>query len=490
LTLGDPAQNKDKKEGRPAPPPWLTAPALGEAQRGLQPRAQELLARLKAGTERAAQAAQPGQNGQPGQPGQTPPVSQPPQGADEARKARVLQAAREAIPEIDAAVSAMDRAAASLAGDLLEPAARAQAEAMAGLLKALERFGGVRELIELAHGEQSQAVALLTPPGSEAGKGQKLPAALQALSTQERAALLAQGAARNLDRVARLKGLLADELLALAEKGAAQGQAQGQGQPEQAEAERERVKQAEAHRAKAEAAIKRLAGQVNGKGQSAGARASAAEALAEIEALRRLYFTLIEHLKEVLREQVETHDGTGAAQALKDEDEKRRRLGPLSQAQARHAALGKALGEALSAQADQAAQAGQAGQAGQGDAAEAQKRLGEAAQEVRKGAGEMEGAAGRLERDLKEPVSPDLEPALAQQKQAIAHLEQALRILEPPPPPEQKDQKDQKDQKQQEQQQVSQEQAARRLQAIREREAERQRAQRQKAAPEPVEKDW
>lgn len=82
----------------------------------------------------------------------------------------------------------------------------------------------------------------------------------------------------------------------------------------------------------------------------------------------------------------------------------------------------------------------------------------------------------------------DLEPAMEQEKGAMAHIEAAIRILEPPQqkPQQNENQKSQPEQ----QQQLSQEQAARRLQAIREREAERQRKRQQPGNNEPVEKDW
>jgi hypothetical protein len=83
-------------------------------------------------------------------------------------------------------------------------------------------------------------------------------------------------------------------------------------------------------------------------------------------------------------------------------------------------------------------------------------------------------------------MSFDLDAPIEQQKQAMAHLEAAIRILEPP---QQQNQQQQKQQQNQDQQ-ISQDQAARRLQAIREREAERRRKQQQPSRSDPVEKDW
>lgn len=448
--------------GGPQPaPPWFTAAVLAEEQKGLPPRALELLARLRAGVEHAAQGK--------GDHEQTKP-------AEARKRQRLIEAAHDAIPALEQASSAMERAQGEIGAEQFAAAETAQREALASLLRALERFSGIRDLIELAYGEQEQVVALLTPPA----KGQKGPE----LSTRERATILRDSVARNRERIVRLKTLFADEVDALS----AQEQSGPPSPGDQNEAlqklaaERERYRHAEEKRQATEAALGRLAAGL--ATPSAGARVPAEEARKNIEELRRLFFTIVEHLKELLRNQVETRDQTSSVQAQKDEEDKRRRIPSLAEVQDGHARLGLALGEALAAQADQAgAQA-----ARQPQAQQAQKALSEAAEEVKKAHVTMAGAVQGLKEDAQAPVSPDLEPVLSQQKEAIAHLEKAIQILEPP-----QDQKKQpQDQQQKQDQQVSQEQAEQRLQAIREREAERQREQRRRepSPAEPVEKDW
>ena len=200
--------------------------------------------------------------------------------------------------------------------------------------------------------------------------------------------------------------------------------------------------------------------------------------------------SIVEHLKELLRNQGETLDRTNTAQAQREEAERRRRAGPLVGEEDKHAELGKALAEALAAQADQAANAKEPA------AKQAQKPLSEVAEEVRKAHAAMQQAATLLKptgrrrtaQRAGQSMPLDLEPAMEQEKGAMAHLEAAIRILEPPQqkPQQNENQKSQPEQ----QQQLSQEQAARRLQAIREREAERQRKRQQPGNNEPVEKDW
>lgn len=454
----------DQKAQKAVAPPWLTPAHLADQQKELRPRTSELLLRLEAGVEHEAK---------------NPPKPDPNKPADpreEAQRKRLFEGARQAIPLVKEAVQAMEQADGALAAEELARASKAQVAALNALFKALERFSGLRDLIELAYGEQSQLVMLLSPEGK---------AQLEKLPPMERSAIFTDGVAHNQDRLGRLKGLISDELQALQAPPAQApgGQGGGKDEAEKRAAEKQRYELAEQHRQLAEAAIGRLGAQLAQKG--ADLKPTAEEGRKHLQELRRLFFSIVEHLKELLRNQTETHDRTGSAQAQKDEAERQRRRGPLAEAEAGHAAMGKALGEALAAQADQA------GSAKEPQAQQAQKQLAEAADEVKKAHGAMSSAASIL-KDSQDPsqgqsLLADLEPALEQQKQAIAHLEAAIRILEPP---QDKQQQQDKNQQQDEQQQLSQEQAARRLQAIREREAERQRKQQQPSRPEPVEKDW
>lgn len=463
LGLGSDSQ----KTPPPAPPPWLTPSLLHDQQKELQSRSSELLARLQAGVEHESAAAAAG-NSKNQSPGNAP--EDPRQVA---QRQRLVEGARQAIPLLKEATTAMEQAQSALMAEQLVPATRAQGLALHNLLRALERFSGIRDLIELAYGEQSQMVALLGPAAQ---------AELAKLSAAERSTLLTDGVLRNQDRLSRLKGLFADELAALQAPTQPSGASSGapKEDAEKQAAEKQRYEQAEQIRQLAEKSVVHLAELQKQKG--APLFATADEGRKHLEDLRRLFFSIVEHLKELLRNQTETHDRTSSAQTEKNDFEKQRKLGPLLQTQKEHAEMGKAIGEALAAQADQA------GNATEPQAKQAQKTLSDAAQEVRKGQEAMAGAASMLQEDLDaaKPVSADLEPPIEAQKQAMAHLEAAIRILEPPqqqPPQQQKEQQNQE-------QQISQDQAARRLQAIREKEAERQRNKQPPSKPEPVEKDW
>jgi hypothetical protein len=491
-----------------APPAWLTTEHLRERQDILKQRTDEVLARFQAGVTAAGE--QPGQ-----EPGQEPgPSAQDPAapaaGApDDPRQKRMLAQAADAIPFLQQAVGHMDAAAQALAGAApgqgLAEIGETQGKALEALLRAIERFSDIRGLIELVYRDHAMTSALLTPP--DAPEAAALPPELAALPTDERVSRIQALVGQNLDRLTRLGGLFEDEVSVLDAQAAqaAQGQAApapGQGQapsPEQIEAARQQYLQAQGLRSQAEDALTRLRTAM-AAGNAAGvteARAASAQAMEHIEALRRLFFSIVEHLKELLQSQTNTHDQTGSAAAGPDE-ELASRLGTLAEPQGQHAATGDALAQALAEQSDAAAQSPQAPQTpGAPGGADAAKQLAEAAQEVTQASGEMHGAADflRKDADAAQTSSVDISPTLQAQQRAMEHLQNAIRLLEPPQEDQQQEQQEQQDQQQQQQQEeqqaqeMSQSQAQRRLQEIRDREAERRRQQ-QPFKPEPVEKDW
>ena len=253
----------------------------------------------------------------------------------------------------------------------------------------------------------------------------------------------------------------------------------------------------------------------------------ATAAAAKLDELRRLFFSIIEHLQELIRDQGETRDQTTTAQAADDTD--RAPLLPgLVIRQDGHATMGQAIGEALAHQADEANKGGQGGGQGASQAAEQAKNMTAAAEEVRQAVTEMQSAKGTLAqtKDAAAGVSVDMQPALDSQGKALEHLNNALRLLQPPPKKNDKNDKNDKDQKQDQQKQDQQKQdqsqssgdkskdeqkkqaeaqkakddkdkdkdQSGELQRVRDDEAKRQRdrkeKERQRTQPEPVDKDW
>ena len=246
-------------------------------------------------------------------------------------------------------------------------------------------------------------------------------------------------------------------------------------------------------------------GEAGGAREDGGARArSAAHAtLAALDELRRLFFSIVEHLQALRADQADTRDRTAALQNERaaDIETLESNLGLVSERQRRHAQLAGALAATLAEQADASTGATDAAGAAPSDP-EVGKGLAEAADEVRKAGGRMTQAGARLADAAGRAASPVLEPVLEDQMAAVEHLENALRALA-----RAEDTGANRDRQQTGRQQAGQAQAAaeqpaddqpmsrrqalKRLQAIRDRDAERERRRRAEApAREPVEKDW
>ena len=447
-----------------AAPSWLTPAHLAGRQRDIRERVADLTARFRAAV-------------------QSPPPAKPDDKPNpDAEKA--LAAAKEALPHLDDALKGMEATTSALDSKLLEQATDKEREVLAALFAAMERFAGLRQLIELAYGEQAQVVALLDPK-AEATKD---------LTTQERATKLGESLGRNVDRLTRLESLLGEEKARLLEQAQPQ-QGQPQQQPpqndeqvaQQKAAIEAQFQAAEQHRKaalEATESLKALAARAVRGGQGGNAQQLAQTAQHEIEELRRIFFSIIEHLKDLLKRQGDTHDKTAEAQG-KIGDDFLELLGPATDAQTEHAQLADSLAEALAKQADDAAASQDKKAAEQAD------RLGRAADEVRQAAAAMHQAQDTMTRarDDASSMSVDLKPAVEQQPIAMQHLEEAIKILEPPKQ-QPKDDKQQQNQQQQQQQQVSKDQAARKLQAIREREAKRRKEKRGQPQTQSVDKDW
>ena len=425
------------------PPPWLTIPHLVNRQEDAAARTGEMLRRLEA----AVAVPEDAPTGAP---------------AGEPQADRARQSIGEAVPHVREALDAMRSALSAFGGAAVSDAAREGARAVAALARAIERFAGLRELIEIAYADQARAVAILEADAED------VPAALR-----ERLAGAAMD--ENRERLRRMEGMLSDMR--------AQALAEGEeGTKGEEESKGERYELAETLRGEA---LQALDAATRALASGGAADAEAGLALERLEALRRLFFSIVEHLQELLAEQTDTHDQTATVQV---EPETAPPLGFIAERQQTHARTGAALGEALAAQTD----------AARGENAQAGESIAEATRELRAGTSRMRGAAGTVAAaaEAAERMSPHLEPALADQVAAIGHIENAIRLLRPPD-----DQDGGGEQQQQQQQtaaaqpepaqQMSRRQALQRLQAVRDREAERQRRrQRDSAPPEPVEKDW
>ena len=451
---------------------WLQPTVIGDRQGGLRDRLEEVRARLAAAVE-------------------SPPDPNKPQ---DPKQAKILERVRAALPSVAEASVAMDHAREALGANKLPDATEQERTALIALSRAIEQFSDLKQTIELAYGEQQQIVRLLSP------EGEKLPVAERSKETHD-------GLARNVARVTRLKELLADEVLQLAAKeqqlaqqasappGGA-GSAAPSPDPKQLEAAKQQLAQAKEQLALAE----QLRGQAQAKleeldkalAAAKGPQTPAKEAETKLEDLRKLFFSVIEHLQQLIRDQGETRDQSSAANA-DDQFTREPKLPALIGRQDGHGQMAKAITDALAAQADAASKKQGPSQPGAPDP----KTLAAAADEVRQAQSEMSDASRNLvkARDAKQS-SESLNPGIKSQGKAIEHLEEALKLLQPPQKDQKQDQQKQdqqkQDQKKQDQQkQEQQQQKGGASQRARDEDARRQKERRkQEAGTDPVEKDW
>jgi len=443
-------------------PAWLTAAHLGGRQLEVRSRLDETKAMLAAASAQAPASVD-----------------------SDPEQARMLASVQAALPDLEAASAAMTRASDALTTSGLTAASAAELDAIRALFRAMEQFMELRGVLDLAWQQQRQLVAMMTGEGEAA-----------TLPPEERRAQAEDGLERNLARITRVQALLVEEQAKRAAE-AAQAATQDPAADPQAAAHQQQQSealfaQAEVLRAQALAALQELAG---GKGARPPLDA-ANDAQTNITELRKLFFDLIEHLQELIREQGETRDSSTEAAGL--DDLGRAPLLPgLIGRQGEHRGTAQAIADALAAQADAATQ--QPAQPGGEDPAEQARKLGEAAEEIRAATGDMDDASGLLTKanDPAQTMSLDLAPALDSQQRAIDHLKAALQILQPPQQgqdqQEQQDQQDQQDQAQDPQQpEPKDESVDRRREQVREQEAQRRKEREDKARQQddPVENDW
>jgi hypothetical protein len=222
-------------------------------------------------------------------------------------------------------------------------------------------------------------------------------------------------------------------------------------------------------------------------------------AVEHLEALRRLFFSIVEELRDVAQQQLDLADETRDAAALgaTDSNEEAARVGPLPP---RQEALAGRAGNIADALVEQSNQAGGVVDA-EADSAETSRRLREAGEHVLLAQIEMEGAKEKLSED-----PPNLESTQERQAAALEELERALALLVPPEDRESEDEQDPSEQEDSESGQSEGEEEqegepeppsepvdpAQLLQAVRDREAQRRRdrEERETERYDTVERDW
>jgi Ca-activated chloride channel family protein len=507
-------------------PAWLTREYLEDSQLSVTERTTELVSRLQAGLDQ--QGAQPA----------GPPTPQ--QQQQNAEADRFLAMVREAMPFLNDGQTAFESAGQALTTEAFAEASQQQLAAINALRAARERFLELRGLIELTYSREKQIEGLLPPtppeadepPPEDAADQQtetpKTEGAEEDLSPEQRIAALQIAQAlqtENMDRGQRIAQLIEEGLADLPEAPdpeAAAGEAkEADPEAEQAAAQRQQLEMAtqfldlaREEMAAASKSLEKTTGQVvQEKTETespkpeptvdeeslASSREHVSQAVEHLQSLRRLFFSVVEHLRETAQRQAQVNDETERAAALKEPEEVSKAVGPLGTRQRELRAITGEIAKALEEQAQQQP----AGATPQQNVdpqqfeqmQQIQQRFGEAANLVEQGGTEMESADKHLA--FKEPL---VDQARKHQDQALQKLAEALALLQPPPPQQQNQQNQQQQQQDQQQQgEDKQEQnaeqgtdPARLLQAIRDREAERRREKerRGRMEREPVEKDW
>jgi hypothetical protein len=450
------------EEGLEAPA-WLTRESLEESQRALAERTDELHARLRAGLD---EGAEPG----------LPPEQQ-----------ELRIAVQEAEPFVGEGAKHLHQAARDLGDENLPGALLGQHDGRLALVGARERFLDLRGLIEATRSDEKQIESLLAT-GAEAPDAER----------REYLSALRAAQAANLERAQRLGSKIAAQIERLEAGSQAPGTA-NEASDEATAAEAKRFAVADRLLELALEGMRGTRDELASKPTAATAEgwkrahATAARAVAHLDSLRRLFFSIVEQVRDLAREQLDLADTTQDALALSaDPDtDAARAAQPLVPRQSQLAERSLGIANALAEQSDQAAAADEP------SAEDATRRLRLAGEHVLTAQGRMETAAGDL---ATQP--PGFEAARSQQDEALVSLREALALLEPPreepPQPEGSEGQDPDDAQPQPSPDETEEPGAaptdpgQLLQAVRDREAQRRR-DRERAASAPtdsVEKDW
>ncbi|MCB1743830.1 MAG: hypothetical protein KDK91_25870, partial [Gammaproteobacteria bacterium] len=360
-----------------------------------------------------------------------------PVGQDQAR-ARLGAQLRAAVPLLDQGRQALNRALLALRDDAPRAALAGQSEAIARLSEAREHFLDLRQLIELVHARERGVAAALAEPGSEVGEGSENepPRIADALLEEH---------ARNVERSARLGPMITDEALSAASGNGEQPAASGGGQSPQAQ----QLQQAYTLWGDAQQAMyaaqtriedwhRRLQEETTNLVQQdpAQLREQAAEqaqdALDALTALRRLFFSLLEHLKDTASRQQELLDRTDGLEAESgslDTTAMRARAGPLAIEQSELARISTELADAFAAQAEQSLPAPTTDQQTAADSGAhdnpMQARLETAGKLVGEAQTDMQHAQGLLEAKTIQP-----QPLREAQTAALDKLARAIALFD------------------------------------------------------------
>ena len=465
-------------------PEWLTTKYLTEAQERVESRTGELHLGLESGLSAYDPTAMAS--------------SDPPDPTRAAEEEKLVGQLRIATPLIEDAQRRFAAAAGALSAAELSEALVAQRDALEALAAAREQFLELRALIELVYGEEQRVAALIAD--EETGDEATPPVA----PARDLIVLGAATHARNVERTLRLDEMLADALVQAVEPDVetanpAAPAAASDEQRQMLEHAHELLRLSQDSMHAANETFGTIASDDADESLSSEAldatRASIDTALVHLTELRRLFFSVLEHLRETAHRQQIVADDTEALAALEDpndNDATTGKAGPLGHRQERLATTAQAISEALRTQASTPApdNATPDTTAAGPDA----EHLTAAADLVSKASTTMNDATARL---ADEP--PGLDVARKAQDQSLVALAAAIELLQNDPGEQQAGEQESKPEQGEGEQQPEPDESAEEtdlaqlLQGVRDREARRREDRARDGAQqgyEPVEKDW
>jgi hypothetical protein len=222
-------------------------------------------------------------------------------------------------------------------------------------------------------------------------------------------------------------------------------------------------------------------------------RGSVDQVIKHVEALRRLFFSILEHLRETAERQVTLADETRDVATLADGNKMVSGGAPLIPRQQDLSNISRGIANSLKKQSEQSpnkiAGQGTGGKSLDSESQDAAHRLAQASEHVTGARQAMDQAIQKMKNEPKELKTVEEDQTMAVQK-----LVEAIQLLSPPPQEEQQQaqQQNQGGSQTQNDQQARQTDMRHLLQSVRDREAQRRRDKRQRgtAGYNPVEKDW
>ena len=466
-------------------PAWLDREYLEQEQTPTTERTEELAALwdslLVEHQEPAPGRPAPGTANEPDQPSPSPEAEQ------------LLDRIRSAKPLVSQAVEQFQSAGIKLKSDLALQAYEHQLTALAALAEARELFLNLKQTIELAYAEERRIQAIVAPED---------PADVEDLETlRETFPVAAEFQRKNIERGTRI-GQLIDESLAKLPATMGPPTAQQADQPQASDASRQQLQTAQQLLEQALANMRRAEHLLETASDNAGVTNVESEvnaAVNNLQVLRRLFYSIVEHLRETADRQTELNDETEAARTPANTPLEQR-LGPLVERQSELAQIAEQIAGALQSQAAQVPETAGGQDENQPRSPDQQKQaaavsqqLEQAGQLVGKATEDMQSAAAEMSQQ-----QSDLESARNRQDEALEKLAEAIALLVPPQQQQNDDQQQNQQQDQQDENQQNQEQdqpqidPRRLLQAVRDREAQRRREKSKQGQTRrgAVEKDW